>query len=92
MLRAIGMTRRQTRRMIRHESTITALLAASLGIPIGGALAAVFDRALRGTPFVVPWGTIVIFAAAAVLVGLVAAVFPACRASRLRILDALHYE
>ena len=92
MLRAIGMTRRQTRRMIRHESTITALLGATLGIPVGVALAAVFDRALHGTPFVLPWGSIVIFVLAAVLVGLVAAVFPARRASRLPILEALHYE
>ena len=92
MLRAIGMTRRQARRMIRHESTITALLGAALGIPVGVGLAAVFDRALHGTPFVVPWGTIVVFVVAAVLVGLVAAIFPARRASRLDILDALHYE
>ena len=92
MLRAIGMTRRQTRRMIRHESTITALLGATLGIPVGVALAAVFDRVLRGTPFVLPWGSIVIFVLAAVLVGLVAAVFPARRASRLPVLEALHYE
>jgi putative ABC transport system permease protein len=92
MLRAIGMTRRQTRRMIRHESTITALLGATLGIPLGVALAAVLDRALHGTPFVLPWGSIVIFVLAAILVGLVAAVFPARRASRLPILEALHYE
>ena len=39
MLRAIGMTRRQTRRMIRHESVITALIGAALGIVLGLVLA-----------------------------------------------------
>jgi len=92
MLRAIGMTRRQTRRMIRHEAEITALLGAALGIPVGVALAALLDRALHGTPFVLPWRTLFVFVAGAILVGLIAAVFPARRASRLQILDALHYE
>ena len=92
MLRAIGMTRRQTRRMIRHEATTTALLGAALGIPVGVALAAVFDRVLHDTPFVMPWDRIVLFVGAAVLVGLIAAIFPAHRASRLDVLAALHYE
>ena len=92
MLRAVGMTRRQTRRMIRHEAVITALLGAALGIPVGLGLAAVFDRALRDIPFAVPWGTIVIFIIAAILVGLLAAIFPARRASRLNVLEALRYE
>ena len=92
MLRAVGMTRRQTRRMIRHESVITALIGAALGIPIGFGLAALIDRALRDIPFIVPWGTIVIFVIAAIVVGLLAAIFPARRASRLNVLEALQYE
>jgi putative ABC transport system permease protein len=92
MLRAIGMTRRQTRRMIRHEAVITALLGAALGIPVGIGLAALFDRALNHIPFAVPWGTIVVFVFAAILVGLLAAIFPARRASRLNVLNALQYE
>jgi ABC-type antimicrobial peptide transport system permease subunit len=92
MLRAIGMTRRQTRRMIRHEAVITALLGATLGIPVGIGLAALLDRALNDLPFSVPWGTIVVFVLAAVIVGLLAAIFPARRASRLKILSALQYE
>ena len=92
MLRAIGMTRRQTRRMIRYEAVVTALLGAALGIPIGIGLAALFDRALHGIPFAVPWGTIVVFVLAAIAVGLIAAIFPARRASRLNILNALQYE
>ena len=58
MLRAIGMSRRQTRRMIRHEALITSLLGALLGIPVGIGIAAVLDRALQdGIPFAVPGGT-----------------------------------
>jgi putative ABC transport system permease protein len=92
MLRAIGMTRRQTRRMIRHEAVITALLGAALGIPVGIGLAGLFDRALGNIPFAIPWGTIVIFVLAAIFVGLVAAICPARRAARLNILNALQYE
>jgi putative ABC transport system permease protein len=92
MLRAVGMTRRQTRRMIRHEAVITALLGAALGIPVGLGLGLVFDRALSDIPFEVPWGTMVVFVVAAIVVGLLAAIFPARRASRLNVLAALQYE
>jgi putative ABC transport system permease protein len=92
MLRAVGMTRRQTRRMIRHESVITALLGAALGIPVGLGLAYVFDRALSDIPFQVPWGTVIVFVVAAIIVGLIAAIFPARRASKLNVLEALQYE
>ena len=92
MLRAVGMTRRQTRRMIRHEAVVTALIGASLGIPFGTALAALFGRAIGGVPFVMPWRTIGVFVIAAIVVGLIAAIFPARRASRLNVLEALQYE
>lgn len=92
MLRAVGMTRRQTRRMIRHESVVTALIGAALGIPLGAGLAALFDRAIGGIPFTVPWRTVGLFVVAAAVVGLLAAIFPARRAARLNVLDALHYE
>jgi putative ABC transport system permease protein len=92
MLRAVGMTRRQARRMIRHESVITALLGAALGIPLGMLLAALFDHVLQDVPFSVPWATVVIFVVAAIIVGLLAAIFPARRASRLNVLAALQYE
>jgi putative ABC transport system permease protein len=92
MLRAVGMTRRQTRRMIRHESVVTALIGAALGIPIGMGLAALFGRALKDIPFVVPVGTIIVFVIVAIIVGFIAAIFPARRASRLNVLNALQYE
>ena len=46
MLRAIGMTRRQARRMIRHESVITALIGAALGLGLGLFLAALVTQAV----------------------------------------------
>jgi ABC-type antimicrobial peptide transport system permease subunit len=92
MLRAVGMTRRQTRRMIRHEAVITALLGATLGIPVGIGLAGLLDRAVGGVPFAVPWGTIAVFVLAAIVVGVIAAILPARRAARLNILGALQYE
>ena len=48
MLRAIGMTRRQARRMIRHESVITALIGAALGLGLGVFLAALVDPGAVG--------------------------------------------
>jgi putative ABC transport system permease protein len=92
MLRAVGMTRRQVRRMIRHEAVVTALIGAALGIPVGMGLAELFDAAIGDVPFAVPWGTVIVFVLAAIVVGLFAAIFPARRAARLNVLAALQYE
>jgi putative ABC transport system permease protein len=92
MLRAVGMTRRQTRRMIRHESIVTALIGAALGIPLGVGLALLVSQAIGFFAFAIPWGTLGVFVIAAIVVGLLAAIFPARRASRLNVLEALQYE
>jgi putative ABC transport system permease protein len=94
MLRAVGMTRRQARQMIRHESVITALIGAALGLPLGIFLAALVAQALSqyGVDFSLPVGTLGVFALVAVLAGVLAAVLPARRASRLNVLKALQYE
>jgi putative ABC transport system permease protein len=94
MLRAIGMTRRQTRRMIRHESIITALIGAALGLPLGLGLAALASQALadEGVRFELPIVSLVAFTVVAVVAGVLAAVAPARRASRLDVLHALEYE
>ena len=94
MLRAIGMTRRQARRMIRHESVITALIGAALGLPLGVFLAALLTEALSGygVALSIPTGTLAAFTLVAVLAGIAAAILPARRASRLNVLNALHYE
>jgi putative ABC transport system permease protein len=94
MLRAIGMTRRQVRRMVRHESVITALIGAALGLPLGIFLAALATQALadEGVAFSLPLAPLVVFAPIAVGAGLLAAALPARRASRLNVLEALQYE
>jgi putative ABC transport system permease protein len=94
MLRAIGMTRRQARRMIRHESVITALIGAALGLGLGVFLAAMVTKAMSGygLPFTLPLQTLAAFTLVAVLAGIGAAIMPARRASKLNVLEALHYE
>jgi putative ABC transport system permease protein len=94
MLRAVGMTRRQVRRMIRHESIITALIGATLGIGLGFFLAALVTAALssQGIGFAVPVSSLVVFVLAAIVAGALAAIFPARRAARLNVLQALQYE
>ena len=92
MLRAVGMTRRQVRNMIRHEAIITALLGAALGIPVGIVLALMVGKAIDYPAFTIPWGTLIVFVVAAIIAGLVAAIFPARRAARLNVLEALQYE
>jgi putative ABC transport system permease protein len=94
MLRAVGMTRRQVRRMVRHESVITALIGSTLGIGVGLLLAALATGALAEyeLEFVVPVGQLVAFTVVAALAGVLAAILPASRASRLDPLKALQYE
>jgi len=94
MLRAVGMTRRQVRMMIRYESIVTALMGAALGMVVGVFLAALVTQALsgQGVVFAVPWLQLVYFIVAAILVGILAAVIPARRAARLNVLRALQYE
>jgi putative ABC transport system permease protein len=94
MLRAIGMTRRQTRSMVRQESVTTALIGASIGLPLGIGLAGAVTRALSdySIQFSVPWATLAAFVAVALVAGVLAAVLPARRAGRLDVLAALQYE
>jgi putative ABC transport system permease protein len=94
MLRAVGMTRRQARRMVRGESVITALIGAALGLPVGVAVAAMVTESLSewGVTLTLPAGMLAAFALVAAAVGVVAAVMPARRASRLDVLHALQYE
>jgi putative ABC transport system permease protein len=92
MLRAVGMTRRQVRRMIRQESVIVALIGAVIGIILGIVLAALLVARIDFIVFSVPWTSLVTFAIAAVIVGIVAAILPARRAARLNPLEAISYE
>ena len=92
MLRAVGMTRRQVRRMIRHESVITSAIGGALGILLGIALGALLIARVDFIDFTLPLTQLVVFAVAAIVVGVIAAIFPARRAARLNVLQALQYE
>ena len=94
MLRAVGMTRRQVRRMVRFESIVTALIGAALGMGVGIFLAGLTTLALSdyGVVFALPYWSLAAFVVVAILAGMLAAILPARRASRLNVLEALQYE
>ena len=94
LLRAIGASRRQIRRSVRYESVITSVIGGVLGIVVGVLFAYVVTTRFggMGIKFAVPGVQLVVFLVVAVLVGVLAAVLPARRASRIDILDAIHYE
>ena len=94
MLRAIGMSRRQLKRMIRYESVITALIGAILGTVLGMIFAAVVSRPLadEGFSLTYPVGNLVAILVLAALAGVLAAILPARRAAKLEVLEAVAYE
>ncbi|HEX6116605.1 MAG TPA: FtsX-like permease family protein [Solirubrobacterales bacterium] len=94
LLRAVGMSRRQVRRVIRYEAVITALIGAVLGTVLGVVFAVIASRPLaeEGFTLTIPFGTLVMLLVLAVIAGIVAAIGPARRASRLDVLEALAYE
>ena len=93
LLRAVGMTRSQVRTTVRWESVITSLLGAVLGIVLGLGLGWVIVYALRDqglTSFQVPVGSTVFIMVMSFVVGVLAAVYPAWRATKVDMLDALN--
>jgi putative ABC transport system permease protein len=95
LLRAVGMSRRQVRSAIRWESVIISLFGTLLGLAVGllggwGMVSALGDEGFD--VFRVPVGTLLVVALVAGLLGMAAAVFPAWRASRLDVLDAIQTE
>ena len=94
MLRAIGMSRRQVRVMIRYEAVITALIGAILGMALGLVFAALIAQPLKDEGFTLsyPVGSLIALLVASALLGVLAAIPPARRASRLDVLNSLQYE
>ncbi|MFJ6757642.1 ABC transporter permease [Streptomyces sp. NPDC091273] len=95
LMRAIGLSRRQLRRMIRLESVVIALFGALLGLGLGMGWGASAQQllALEGLKVLeIPWPTIIGVFAASAFVGLFAALVPAFRAGRMNVLNAIASE
>jgi putative ABC transport system permease protein len=93
LLRAVGLSARQARRMIRYEAVIVALLGGLLGAVVGVVFGIVTVSAVEEvTALAIPWGRIVIFFVLAGLAGVLAAIWPARRAARLDVLRAITHE
>ncbi|MHB9849540.1 ABC transporter permease [Streptomyces krungchingensis] len=95
LLRAIGLARRQLRRMIRLESVVIAVFGAVLGLALGVVWGVCIQQvlALQGMKaLAVPWATIIAVVVGSAVVGIVAALLPALRASRMNVLAAIAHE
>ncbi len=92
MMRAIGTSRWQVRRLIGLEAIITAQIGGVLGIALGVFLAVLVTRAIDDFALAIPWILLAVLFVAASIAGVVASVLPARRAARLDVLKALAYE
>ena len=95
LLRAIGLRRVQTMRMITVEAVVISVFGALLGLAVGSGLGAAVVRALKSdgiTELVLPWQQMGVYLVLAGVVGVVAAVLPAIRAARLNVLSAIAHE
>lgn len=95
LLRAVGMTRGQMRRMVGLESVIVAVLGSVLGVALGLGFGVALVELLRDdglTHRTIPWDQLGLFVAVAAVFGVLAALGPARRASRLNVLDAISDE
>jgi putative ABC transport system permease protein len=95
LLRAVGMSRRQLRRMVRLESVAISLLGAVLGIVMGTVFGVALQRTVadEGLDILrIPWVSFVVFLVAAGVVGVLAGALPARRAAKLNVLDAITTE
>ena len=95
LLRIVGMSRRQLRQMVRWESVVIALIGALIGLSLGLLWGWAFTRSLRDeglTVFSVPVVGLAVFLVGSIVAGILAAIVPAWRASRLDVLDAIATE
>ncbi|HVQ93781.1 MAG TPA: FtsX-like permease family protein [Mycobacteriales bacterium] len=92
LLRAVGMSRRQVKRMVRVESVVIAVFGGLLGLVVGGAFGVALQRALVNqgvTELSFPVGQLLTYLVLAAVAGVIAAWLPARRASRLNVLNAI---
>jgi putative ABC transport system permease protein len=96
LLRAVGLTRRQSRRMIRRESVLIALLGALLGVVAGVLVGVALQQSTKESAGIdklaIPFTSIAVFFVLAAVVGVIAALAPARRASRMDVLQAIATE
>ncbi|MEH0981713.1 ABC transporter permease [Micromonospora sp. CPCC 205556] len=95
LLRAIGLRRAQTMRMITVEAVVISIFGALLGVVVGTGLGAAVVRALKDegiTDLVLPWGQMALFLGLAAVIGVIAAVLPAIRAARINVLGAIAHD
>ncbi|EEP75163.1 hypothetical protein MCAG_05490 [Micromonospora sp. ATCC 39149] len=95
LLRAIGLRRAQTMRMITVEAVVISVFGALLGVAVGTGLGAAVVRALKDegiTDLVLPWSQMGIFLGLAALIGMIAAALPAVRAARINVLGAIAHD
>jgi putative ABC transport system permease protein len=94
LLRAVGLSRRRLRRMITLESIAIAVLGAVLGLAVGLLIGVALRESLKEdlTVLSLPLGSLVVFLVIAVVFGVLAAIVPAVRASRMKVLDAIATE
>ena len=93
LLRAVGLSRRSVRAMIRWEAIIVALIGALVGLVLGVFLGSVSVSAIPAFKALsIPWGTMIVFLVVAAIFGVLAAILPARRAARLNILEAIQND
>jgi putative ABC transport system permease protein len=94
MLRAIGTSRKQVKRIVRYESVITAMIGSVLGVVLGGIFAVLVTIPLKSEGFTIsiPIGQLAILLVVGAIFGVIAAIWPARRAAKLDVLSALAYE
>jgi putative ABC transport system permease protein len=95
LLRAVGLGRAQTMRMVTVEAVVISVFGALLGVVVGAGMGTAVARALKSdgiTELVLPWGRMGTYLVLAALVGVIAAVLPAIRAARLNVLSAIAHD
>jgi putative ABC transport system permease protein len=95
LLRAVGLNRAQTMRMVTVEAIVISVFGALLGLAVGVGLGAAVVQALHDqgiTDLALPWSQMITYLILAGFVGVVAAVLPAIRAARTNVLQAIAYE